>query len=104
MLDGRIVTLAKAAGRPGLSPAEQEAVSRTLEVDRKKVVLVRAREAVADGRPDARRLALAAVRVPGIPRRARWKVALAALSPRAGRYFLSRRPRETTAGILLPPE
>lgn len=104
MLDGRIVTLAKAAERRGLSDAEREAVRRTLEADRREVIVVRAREAVVDGRPDARRLSLAAMRAPGMSARTRLKCALAALSPRAGRLALGRRPRETTAGILLPAD
>jgi glycosyltransferase involved in cell wall biosynthesis len=104
MLEGRIATLERAAGHPRLTPDEGALVADTATRFRRELVAARAREAVREGAPDARRLAFAAARAPGIDPATRVKSALAGLAPGVAGRVLRRRPVETTADVMLPPE
>lgn len=104
MLEGAIATLECAAAHPRLTPPERATLDHTTQRFQRRLVTVRAREAIRDGAPGARRLALAAARAPDVGPATRLKFALAAVAPGVARSMLRRRPVETTAGIMLPPE
>jgi glycosyltransferase involved in cell wall biosynthesis len=102
MLEGRIASLDRAVAHPALTPEERALVAETRSRFARELVATRAREAVRIGAPDARRLAFAAARAPGVDPLTRVKSALAGLAPGIARRLLRRRPVETTAGIMLP--
>jgi hypothetical protein len=104
MLEGRIATLSKTLSHPALSSSERASVKRTLEHYGAELPLARAREALLEGHDEARARAFAVARTAGLSPATRLKAAFSALFPRLARRLLGRRPRETTAGILVPPE
>jgi glycosyltransferase involved in cell wall biosynthesis len=102
-IEGRLMTLSKAAARTDLSAAERHVVMRGLDFNRRALALARARAAVMEGRSDARRLSLSVAFGSGFGSRTRVKAVASATAPGWARRRLASRPRETTAGILLPP-
>ena len=102
-IDGRLMTLAKAARRDDLSPAERDVLEGSVAYNRRALALARARASLLERRPDARRRALevAVGRGFGLPTRLR--AFAAALAPNPARRRLAAKPRETTGGISLPP-
>lgn len=100
-IEGRLMTLGKAAARSDLTPREREVVTRGLELNRRALVLARARAAVLDHKNDARRRALDVVIGRGFEPRTRAKALAAAVAPRWARARLASRPRETTAGLMV---
>jgi hypothetical protein len=103
MFAGRIQTLEKASGLAELSAGEREVLARALARNQRRLTLAEAREALLSGSAEARRRALRVALGSGFGARTRLKALASALSPRAARRLLSRRQRETTAGVLLPP-
>jgi len=102
-IEGRMMTLRKAASRPDLTPAEREIVARGLDFSRRALALARARTAVLERRKDARRRSLEVVLGTGFGAQTRVKALASAVAPRWARRRLVARPRETTGGLLLPP-
>jgi hypothetical protein len=103
MLGGRVRTLEKAQGLPGLSADERAVLAASLRDHRRRHARERAYEALTAGAPGARGLSLRAAAAPGQGVRSRLKLAAAALAPAAAGRALRRRPVETTAGLLLEP-
>ena len=103
LIEGRLQTLAKAAGRDDLSPEERRVVQRSVKENRRRLPLAQARAAILEGRPDARRLTLQLARSDQHGGVTRIKAALSALSPRLARRLLARREVETTGGITYRP-
>jgi Glycosyl transferase family 2 len=64
-----------------LTAAERAAAEEAMFSTRQRALLLEAKEAVTDGRPDARRRSLAVVTGPGFPWRTRLKAAVAAVWP-----------------------
>jgi glycosyltransferase involved in cell wall biosynthesis len=102
-LEGRLMTLAKAALRSDLKPTERETLNRTITSSRRALRLARARAAILEKRPDARARTFEVVVGSGFSAKTRAKALAALLAPNHARGRLVMRPRETTAGILLPP-
>jgi hypothetical protein len=103
-IEGRLTTLAKAALRDDLSPTERDVLEGSVAYNRRALALARARASLLEGRPDARRRAMDVAFGPGQNLRTRVKALATALAPGTARRRLAERPRETTAGILLPPD
>lgn len=61
MSRGRVTTLAKAAARSDLRPREREAVEGSLRSERARLAREELKDALLEGRPEARRLALKVV-------------------------------------------
>lgn len=99
LMAGRVQVLHKAAERDDLSVAERRVVERSLAVGRRDLALAQAREALLEGRSDARRRALAVALGRGQSARSRIKAAATALAPGVARRRLAPRPRETTGGV-----
>jgi len=102
LIAGRLLTLAKAASRSDLTAEEQDVVRSSIGHNRVALRVARARAALLEGRPDARRSALAVTFGRGHGLKTRVKALSAAIAPRSARRRLARAPRETTAGILVP--
>lgn len=105
MAEGGLRTLEKAAARAGLTASDRRALSRGIELQRRKVRLAAARHALAEGAPDARRRSLDVARDRGIDVRSRWKALVAALAPRAARRRLAARQSaewEGAGGVRVP--
>jgi hypothetical protein len=102
-IQSRLATLAKAARRSDLSDAEREIVASATSFNRRAYDVARARAAVLEGRPDARRRAIDVALGRGHGLRTRVKALGTALAPGMARRRLAAKPRETTAGVLLPP-
>ena len=76
----------------------------SIERNGQELRVARARAALIQRRPDARRSALAVTAGRGHGLTTRVKALAAAVAPGAARRRAARAPRETTAGIMLPPE
>jgi glycosyltransferase involved in cell wall biosynthesis len=98
---GRLATIEKALGRSDLSGPERAVARATMERNLGALRLVRARAALIERRPDARRLALEVVFGSGHGLRTRMKALAAALAPSQARHRLAAAPVETTGGIVL---
>ncbi len=103
LIQGRLMTLAKTSERSDLSPSEREVLVGALAANRRALALARARVALLEGRPDTRRRSLEVAFGRGFGLATRAKLLGAAVAPGRARRRLSGRPRETTAGVLLPP-
>lgn len=103
MLSGRIATLRLALGNESLDEEGRSIANATVERFELDLLVTRAREALLLGEPDARMHALAAARASALPLRVRVKAAACVIAPRLARRALARHPRETTAGLMLPP-
>jgi hypothetical protein len=104
MLAGRVATLERAVALDELTHEERETAERALAGYRRRLALAEAREALEARSPDARGLALAVARGPQFSARTRLKALASAAAPRVARRLLAGRPRETTGGVLLPPD
>jgi Glycosyl transferase family 2 len=102
LLEGRAQVIERALVRERLVGAERQAAERALADQRRRAALERAREALVERRSDARRCSLEVVlgRHQSVGSRLKALVSAAAPGP-AGRR-LEARPRETTAGLLVP--
>ncbi len=103
LIGGRLQTLAKAAARDDLSSEERAVVARSIEENRQLLLLAQAREAILEGRPDARRLTLELARSAQHGNATRVKAALSALSPKLARRLLAGAEVETTGGVRYRP-
>jgi hypothetical protein len=74
-----------------LSPAERAATEEPIFSIRQRALLLEAKEAVTDGRPDARRRSLEVFTGPGFPLRTRLKAGLAAAWPGLARRSMIHR-------------
>ncbi len=99
---GRLQTLEKAQRRTDLSDAERTVVRSSISANQVAHREARARAALLESRPDARRRALAVSLGGGHGVRTRIKALAAAVAPASARRRLARDPRETTAGIRVP--
>jgi len=102
-IEGRLLTLGKAAGRDDLTPEERCAVEESIAYNRRALLLARARAALREGRGDRRARSLEIVFGRGLGVRTRLKALGAAIAPGRAQRSLARLPRETTGGVLLPP-
>jgi hypothetical protein len=103
LIAGRLQTLTKAGTRDDLSSQESTVVEQSIRENHRLLLVARAREAVLEGHPDARRLTLELARSDGYGRATRLKAALSALSPSLARRLLSEREVEATGGIRYRP-
>jgi GT2 family glycosyltransferase len=104
LIGGRIVTLEKAALRSDLSQEERATVDEALAENRQRLLLAEAREALLESRADARDRSLAVARSPDFTLSTRAKALVSAVAPALARRVLGRRARETTGGVLVPPD
>jgi hypothetical protein len=104
MLEGRVATLTRALEHPALDDEGRAIVAQTIETFERELLVARAREGLLEGGAGGRQHALRAARARSLPAPVRVKAALSAIAPGLARRVLTRRPRETTAGILIPPE
>ena len=81
-IEGRLMTIAKAAARDDLSTTEREALARTAAFNRRALALARARAALREGRADARRRSFEVAFGSGFGLRTRLKSLAAAVGPR----------------------
>jgi GT2 family glycosyltransferase len=82
-LRDRVRILEKASENPRLRPEERPALERSLAAQRRRATVAEAQDAVASGRPDARRRCLRVAMTAGAPARARlWGIAVALLPGR----------------------
>lgn len=90
-LRARVRLLEKAAAELDLSSEEQEALTRSLEFNRRRAQLTEAEASLRHGDPDARRRVLAVALGRGMDTRTRFKAVAAMLAPRwAGRRLDAR--------------
>ena len=102
-LAGRLQTLEKASRRDDLSQDERDIVRRATEINRRALRTARARASLLEGRPHARRDALAVAFAHGHSPRTRVKALAAALVPSLAGRRLRTMGRETTGGVVLSP-
>jgi hypothetical protein len=102
-IEGRLMTLAKAARRSDLTPSERGIVERSVTYNRQALALARARAALLERRGDRRSCSLAVALGRGFGLRTRLKALGAAVAPDRARDKLRRQPLETTGGVVLPP-
>jgi GT2 family glycosyltransferase len=100
---GRLMTLAKAAHRADLNDAERGVLRSAIGFNERALRVARARAALLERRPDARRRSLDLVLGSGHGLRTRMKALATVLAPSFARRRLAAKPRETTGGIMLPP-
>ena len=103
MRTGEIAVLEKILQRDDLSEQETVAAGSVLAREQGELLVEQARDALRNGRPDARRRALAVVLGKAQSIGSRTKGLLAAIAPRAAGAILRRRGSEATAGVLLAP-
>jgi hypothetical protein len=97
--DAYVAVLEKAARRSDLSADERSALENSLRVQRRRLGLREAEEALAEARPEARRLALRVAWEGGYPLRTRARAALAASLPKVVASRLARSRRDLAAGV-----
>jgi GT2 family glycosyltransferase len=97
-----VAVLEKAAARSDLSTDERAALDRSLGVQRRRLLLQKAEDALAEAKPKARRLALEIARDNSFPSRVRAKAALSATLPRIVNRRLARGRRELAGGVRVP--
>lgn len=96
-----VAVLEKTIGRSDLSPNERAVLERSLDDQRRRVVLRKAKDALTEMKPDARQLALELARARGFGVGIRAKAILAAAFPRLAGRRLSRGRRELAGGVRL---
>jgi GT2 family glycosyltransferase len=94
-----VAILEKAAAHTELTPDERAVLQRSLDAQRRRLALRRAEDALAEARPDARRLAFNVARDSGFPLRTRAKAAVAAGLPGIAARRLARGGRELAGGV-----
>jgi hypothetical protein len=104
LIGGRVQVLEKALRRPDLAPAEHHVAARSLAENCRLLTLLRAREALVEATPGARRLLLDVALGSGFGLRTRAKALVAILAPASCRKLLLGRRQETTAELMLPPQ
>lgn len=87
-LEERVYMLEKVLTTPELEPSLRSAAVQALSHHRARALEQAAREAVAEGRPEARRRLLAVARSSEVRRRGRLGAALASLAPRRSRRLV----------------
>jgi GT2 family glycosyltransferase len=97
-----VAVLEKAAARADLSTDERAVLQRSLGVQRRRLLLRKAEDALAAAKPKGRGLALEVARDNSFPLRMRAKAALAATLPRLASRRLARRRRELAGGVHVP--
>ncbi len=102
LIQGRVQVIERALARERLAGAEREAAERALAEQRRRAALERAREALVEGRPDARRRSLEVVVGRNQTVGSRLKALVSAAAPGPAGRRLGARSRETTAGLLVP--
>lgn len=102
-IEGRLATLAKAGRRDDLTGDERRVLERSVAYQRQVLALARARASLLEWRPDARRRAVDVALGRGHGLRTRVKALATAVAPGIARRRLAAKPRETTAGVMLPP-
>jgi hypothetical protein len=90
-LRDRVTLLSKAGSTLELAPPERAALNHSLARQRGYLALTEAEAALRAGGPEARRLALAAARSPGVGLRSRAAAIAAAIAPRTAARELERR-------------
>jgi GT2 family glycosyltransferase len=100
-LEAYVAVLEKAELRNDLDRDERRTLAGSLGAQRRRLALRRVEDAVIEGRPDARRLAITVVRDARFPLGTRAKAAVAAAAPRLAASWVARRGRELAAGIRL---
>lgn len=99
---GRLETLGKALRRSDLSEDERRVASAAFDDNSRLLRIARARAALVEGRPDARRRALEVAVGAGHGMRTRAKALATAVAPRSARRRATAKARETTAGVMIP--
>jgi GT2 family glycosyltransferase len=99
----KVAVLEKILARDDLRPTEAAAASAVLARERRELPVAQAREALREGRPDARRRALAVALGPAQGPRSRAKALAAAIAPGKAGAMIRNQGSEVTAGIVLPP-
>jgi glycosyltransferase involved in cell wall biosynthesis len=94
-----VAVLEKATARSDLSAGERAVLHRSLADQHRRLALRKAEEALAEAKPEARRLALGVARDNGFPLETRAKAALAAVLPRVAGRRLARGRRELAGGV-----
>ena len=103
-IEGRLMTLAKAARRGDLTTHERGVLAQAAAYNGRALALARARASLLERRADRRRRSLEVAVGRGFGARTRLKAVSGCRLPWAGgAYARGRSPRETTGGILLPP-
>jgi hypothetical protein len=102
LLEGRAQVIERALARERLEGDERQAAEQALAEQRRRAALERAREALVEGRPDARRRSLEVVLGRHQAVGSRLKALVSAAAPGLVGRRLAARPRETTAGLLVP--
>jgi glycosyltransferase involved in cell wall biosynthesis len=97
VLRERVRLLDKAATSPNLRPVEQQALASARLAANRRALVAEVREALLEGRADARRRALAMAVTPGFRVRTRILAIGAALMPGLGGHLLARRPDASSA-------
>lgn len=94
-LGDRVRFLERIADTYPLAQSQRDALARSLVAQRNALVLTEAEAALRSQSPDARGLAFAAARSPGLALRARAAAVGAVIAPRAAGRLLDRRARKT---------
>ena len=102
-IEGRLMTLAKAARRDDLTTHERGVLERSAAYNGRALALARARASLVERRPNRRRRSLEVALGRGFGARTRLKAVGAAVFPGQAGRTLAAGPQETTGGILLPP-
>jgi glycosyl transferase family 2 len=102
-IEGRLQTLAKTAARSDLTEEERGVLERSVADNSRALALARARAALLEGHYGRRR-AIEVAFGKGFGIRTRLKALVSAAAPHRARRRLMTAPRETTGGLLLPPD
>jgi GT2 family glycosyltransferase len=94
-----VAVLEKADERSDLSSDERATLQRSLQAQRRRLVIRKVEDALASMSPEARQLAFDVARDPGFPLGTRAKAALAAAVPRVAGKRLARHGRELAGGV-----
>jgi hypothetical protein len=103
-IEGRLQTLAKTGKRSDLTAEERRVLERSVAENSRALALARTRAALLEGRSDGRRRSIEVAFGKGFGIRTRLKALASAAAPRRARRRLTTAPRETTGGLLLPPD
>jgi GT2 family glycosyltransferase len=101
LFEGRVAVLEKAALRRDLSSQERAVLDRTLADQRRALSLRKARSALIEAKPEARRLAWHVALTTGFPLGVRLKAAVAAAFPSVAGKRLAAGERELAGGVRL---
>lgn len=105
MIAGRVQTLEKTLGHPGLGPGERVAAGRALEGHRLELAVEEARASVLEARDDARSRLIALALDRRVGMRTRLRAAVSAIAPALARRVLIVRRRRVwigAAGVRVP--